>query len=98
MFTEVDNDDDLMALFKFQAVAALKRRKMLFLDPFEVDEMEEEREKIKIFRVRKSEDRPMYQYSTWGRMLVNPRTRDPSDRKGGVLFRTRFRVPFPLFE
>lgn len=41
--------------------------RMLFVDPFEV-EMDDGREKIKIFRVRKSEDRPMYEYSTWGRL------------------------------
>lgn len=31
-------------------------------------------------------------------MLVNPRIQDPDDRKGGKLFRRRFRVPYPLFE
>jgi Plant transposon protein len=31
-------------------------------------------------------------------MLDNPRTQDPSDAKGGKLFRLRFRVPFPFFE
>jgi hypothetical protein len=98
MLNELNTFDDLMARFELQAVQAEKRRRMLFVDPFEVDELDDDREKVKIFRVRKSEDRPMYEYSTWGRMLRNPRTQDPTDRKGGVLFRTRFRVPFPLFE
>ena len=30
-------------------------------------------------------------------MLLNPRLQDSSDRKGGQLFRCRFRVPFPVF-
>jgi hypothetical protein len=30
--------------------------------------------------------------------IHNPRTKDPSDAKGGKLFRLRFRVPFPLFQ
>ena len=50
------------------------------------------------FRTRRWEGRPPQEMSCWGRMLVHPRTQDPTDRKGGVLFRTRFRVPFPLFE
>ena len=75
-----------------------KRRKMLAVNPYDGEEVDDSKNKMKIFRIRKSEDRPMYEYSTWGRMLRNPRTRDPGDRKGGVLFRLRFRVPFPLFE
>ena len=50
------------------------------------------------YKFRRWEGRPPYEMSCWGRMLVHPRTRDPTDRKGGVLFRTRFRVPFPLYE
>lgn len=50
------------------------------------------------FRTRKWEVRPNYALSTWGRMVVHPRTKDPTDKKGGVLFRRRFRVPFPVFE
>ena len=30
-------------------------------------------------------------------MLANPRSQDPADKKGGQLFRRRFRVPFPVF-
>jgi hypothetical protein len=55
-------------------------------------------EQIRIFRQRKYEKRPDYKSSVWGRMLVNPRIQDPDDRKGGKLFRRRFRVPYPLFE
>ena len=47
---------------------------------------------------RKVELRPIYNNSTWGQMLLNPRIKDPADRKGGILFRRRFRVPFPMFE
>ena len=36
--------------------------------------------------------------SCCGRMLVDPRSKDPGNRKGGVFFRRRFRVPFPLYE
>ena len=50
------------------------------------------------FSNRKSEKRPQYELSTWGMMLANPRSKDPGDRKGGQLFRRRFRVPFPVFE
>ena len=51
-----------------------------------------------VYKFRRWEGRPPYEMSCWGRMLVHPRTQDPTDRKGGVLFRTRFRVPFPLYE
>ena len=49
------------------------------------------------FTPRKFEGRPPYETSTWGYMLSNPRSQDPSDRKDGQLFRRRFRVPFPVF-
>ena len=58
-----------------------KRRKMLAVNPYDGEEVDDSKDKMKIFRIRKSEDRPMYEYSTWGRMLRNPRTRDPGDRK-----------------
>ena len=54
--------------------------------------------KLKLFIPRRVEIRPTYRDSTWGRMLLNPRIQDPVDRKGGRLFRKRFRVPFPMFE
>jgi hypothetical protein len=61
---------------------------------------EEERSEVRksYYKHRRFEERPPYAMSCWGRMLVNPRTKDPSDAKGGKLFRLRFRVPFPLFQ
>ena len=69
----------------------------------EEQQMEKERRQyaamqMKIFRPRKFEGRPNYLASTWGRLLLNARVRDPTDKKGGKLFRRRFRVPYPLFE
>ena len=52
----------------------------------------------RLFMPRKYEGRENYDYSCWGRMVVNDRMKDPGDRKGGKLFRRRFRVPYPLFE
>jgi hypothetical protein len=31
-------------------------------------------------------------------MLLNPRIKDPANRKGGTLFRRRSKVPYPMFE
>ena len=63
-----------------------------------LEEINAKKKAVPVFRTRKWEGRPPYELSCWGRMLVHPRTRDPTDRKGGVLFRTRFRVPFPVYE
>ena len=41
---------------------------------------------------RVMEERSPYSLSNWGRVLVNPRYKDPVDKKGGILFRRRFRV------
>lgn len=49
------------------------------------------------FAKRKFQGRPPYESSTWGLMLSDPRSQDPTDRKGGQLLRRRFRVPFPVF-
>ena len=54
-------------------------------------------EEIKERRQRKWECRPNYMESTWGRMLRSDRINDPTDRKGGKLFRRRFRVPYPIY-
>ena len=54
--------------------------------------------RLKVFQQRSSERRPNYMESTWGRILTNPRFKDPSDRRGGKLFRRRYRVPYPMFE
>ena len=45
--------------------------------------------RLKVFQQRSSKRRPHYMESTWGRILTNPRFKDPSDR---------FRVPYPMFE
>jgi hypothetical protein len=47
---------------------------------------------------KKYEGKIDYDFSCWDRMLVNDRVKDPGDRKGGKLFRRRFRVPWPLCE
>ena len=57
----------------------------------------EAKKQMKIFRPRRVEDQPNYAASDWGRMLKNDRIKDPLDRKGGKLFRRRFRVPYPIF-
>ena len=44
------------------------------------------------------EERPPYELSTWGRILTNPRYQDPADKRGGILFRRRFRVSYPMFQ
>lgn len=65
----------------------------------EIKERKQEgRIQTRLFMPRKYEGRVNYDYSCWGRMLVNDRMKDPGDRKGGKLFRRRFRVPYPLFE
>ena len=90
-----DESVDLTKLIKESNEYYERRKKLRKV----VEEEEEERLKQPAFyRHRKWEGRPPYDMSCWGRMLVNPRTKDPTDRKGGVLFRRRFRVPFPLFE
>ena len=58
-----------------------KRRKMQAVNPYDGEEVDDSKDKMKMFRMRKSEDRPMYEYSTWGRMLRNPRTRDGLDAR-----------------
>lgn len=65
----------------------------------EIKERQREgRAQTKLFMPRKYEGKVHYEYSDWGRMLLNERIKDPADRKGGKLFRKRFRVPYPLFE
>ena len=46
---------------------------------------------------RRWKGRPNYIMSTWDRRLQSERVTDPNDRKGGKLFRRRFRVPYPIF-
>jgi hypothetical protein len=62
------------------------------------ERIQEGRIQTRLFMPRKYEGKIDYDFSCWGRMLVNDRMKDPGDRKGGKLFRRRFRVPWPLFE
>ena len=39
--------------------------------------------RLKVFQQRTSERRPNFMESTWGRILTNPRYKDPSYRRGG---------------
>ena len=92
-------DEHFIASITQQLFQSIRRKKQRMME----EEGEEEEEEIRLkgpqsFRHRKWEGRPPYEMSCWGRMLVSPRTKDPVDRKGGILFRTRFRVPFLLFE
>jgi hypothetical protein len=73
-----------------------KRRHALFKRIRKVALVAEVKKRRK-FSPRKVEGRPLYEQSTWGLMLTNPRFQDPNDRKGGQQFRRRFRVPYPVF-
>jgi Plant transposon protein len=94
-----EEEEDVVESMTEKMNAFIKRRN-LKREVEEGAEIEQEHQKVKQFfyRQRKWEERPPYHMSPWGRMLVHPRTKDPTDRKGGKLFRRRFRVPFPLFE
>ena len=52
---------------------------------------------IKVIEEIKERRQRNYMASTWGRMLQSNRINDPTDRKGGKLFRRRFRVPYPIY-
>ena len=87
----------MRVMASYQSMTAREARRQ------EAREMEKERRQLvakemKIFRPRKYEGKPNYLASTWGRLLFNARIRDPTDKKGGKLFRRRFCVPYPLFE
>ena len=90
-----DESVDLTKLIKASNEYYDRRKKLR-----QVVEAEEE-ERLKqptVYRHRRWEGCPPYDMSSWGRMLVNPRTQDSIDWKGGILFRRRFRLPFPLFQ
>ena len=53
MLNQLDTIDDLMTRLDFHADQSAKRRKLLFVDPFEVDDSNDGIEKLTIFRVRK---------------------------------------------
>lgn len=89
MDSESEDEDDIIEIATKQTNAFVKWRKLN-----SADEIEGELRPVEqyMYRQRKWEGRPPYY------MLEDPRTQDPSDRKGGTLFRLRFRVPYPLFE
>ena len=96
-----------MKLMKLAKVFAMSRKILVgqklrlrqdCLKRIELVEKELDKVKLKLFVPRKVEQRPIYSNSTWGQMLINPRIKDRSDKKGGVLFRRRFRIPYPMFE
>ena len=80
---------------KFMSKRKARRKELIKLAKIQRKEVVKEK---KMFAPRVYEGRPNYSASCWGRMLTNDRIRDPTDRKGGKLFRRRFRVPFPIFE
>ena len=99
----MDSDDEidhLMGGDVGQRMSSFMRRKKGRLEKDEkiLEEINVKKRNDPHFRTRRWEGRPPYEMSCWGRMLVHPRTKDPTDSKGGVLFRRRFRVPYPLFE
>ena len=53
MLNQLDTIDDLMTRLEFHTDQFAKRRKLLFVDPFEVDDTNDGIEKLTIFRVRK---------------------------------------------
>ena len=77
-------------LMKRRADLVVKMRDMVVPSIVEVKRRKE-------FKRRKFEQRPKYEFSTWGMMRAHPRFKAPHDRKGGQLFRRRFRVPFPVY-
>ena len=93
-----DSDEEILGDACFRMAKFMQRKKARLEAEEEIfEEINAKKKAVPVFRTRKWEGRPPYELSCWGRMLVHPRTRDPTDRKGGVLFRTRFRVPFPLY-
>lgn len=100
MGSDNEDEEDEVEIISKQINDFLKRRKLKLDESDEMEELEEEMDSLKhySFRQRLWEGRPPYHLSPWGMMLVHPRTKIPNDRKGGKLFRKRFRVPFPLFE
>ena len=99
----MDSSDDDIEKFTGDIgrnMAAFMRRKNARADDVEEHPIITGMKKVDepVYKFRRWEGRPPYEMSCWGRVLVHPRTQDPSDRKGGMLFRTRFRIPFPLYE
>ena len=68
-----------------------KKRREKRMDEIKVIEEFKERKQ------RRWEGRPNNMMLTWGRMLQSERVTDPTDGKGGKLFRRRLRVLYPIF-
>ena len=70
----------MLAQHKYKKDQKLKKQRL------QVEKMAKEaiaEDEKRIYRQRKYEERPDYMSSVWGRMLLNDRVKDPSDRKGG---------------
>ena len=86
----------LAAVLRHHDKLRLRRRASAWKPWNDVKPIEVKRRRT--FAQRKFQGRPPYEKSTWGLILSNPRSQDPTDRKGGQLFRRRFRIPFPVFQ
>ena len=81
-----DEIDNLMGGDLGQCMSSFFQRKQSRLqdDDEVMTEVSLKKSDETVFRTRRWEGRPPYEMSCWGRMLVHFRTRDPTDRKGGV--------------
>lgn len=93
-----DEIDDLMGDDVGQRMSPFMRGKKGRLEGDEIilEEINVKKRNDSHFRTRRWEGCSPYEMSCWGRLLVHPRTKDPTDSKGGVLFHRQFRVPYPL--
>lgn len=89
-----DTDDDLCDAIQASMKTLQAKKRQRLDDQEEVIRIEAVRKQAEGFRHRKWEGRPPYDMSTWGRMLVNPRTKDPVDRKGECYFDDVFEFLF----
>ena len=64
MMNEYANSEAVMYAVRQAENESAKRRKMLALNPYDGEEVNDSKDKMKMFRMQKSEDRPMYEYST----------------------------------
>ena len=59
MMNEYANLEAVMYAVRQAENESAKRRKMLAVNPYDGEEVDDSKDKMKFFRVRKSEDRPM---------------------------------------
>ena len=64
MMNEYANSEAVMYAVRQAENESAKRRKMLALNPYDGEEVNDSKDKMKMFRMQKSEDHPMYEYST----------------------------------